>query len=390
MILLDKPFVSDFLIDTIKMNRFPVVQTRYSRQLDIDKNLPSYNTQNAIADLKKKPNQLFYTNSENSIEWMVKHLQFTDIPRKIKLFKDKVKFRKLTEKMYPDFYYQEVSVDDIETLNISKFPKPFIIKPSVGFFSIGVYKASDEKDWLHIKNLIKKDLLKAKKIYPSEVLDISTFIIEECFEGTEFAFDAYYNKQGEPVILNIFEHLFSSKEDLSDRVYFTSNEVVEKHLDDFTRLLEEIGVLADLRNFPVHVEVRINKRGEIFPIELNPMRFGGWCTTADLSFYAYGFNPYELYFYQKKPDWQKLLKDKNDKTFSIVVLDNSSGFESDQIKEFNFKKLLSEFEKPIDLRKIDFHEYPVFGFLFTETSKDNFSELEKILRSDLRDYIILK
>lgn len=390
MILLDKPFVSDFLIDTIKKNHFPVVQTRYSRQLDIDKNLPSYNTQNAIADLKKKPNQLFYTNSENSIEWMVKYLQFTDIPRKIKLFKDKVQFRKLTKKMYPDFYYQEVSVNDIETLNISNFPKPFIIKPSVGFFSIGVYKASDEKDWLHIINLIKKDLLKAKKNYPSEVLDISTFIIEECFEGTEFAFDTYYNKQGEPVILNIFEHLFSSKEDLSDRVYFTSKEVVEKHLDDFTRLLEEIGVLADLRNFPVHVEVRINNQGKIFPIELNPMRFGGWCTTADLSFYAYGFNPYEFYFYQKKPDWQKLLKDKNDKTFSIVVLDNSSGFNSDQIKEFNFKKLLSEFEKPLDLRKIDFHEYPVFGFLFTETCRGNFSELEKILRSDLRDYIILK
>ncbi len=79
-----------------------------------------------------------------------------------------------------------------------------------------------------------------------------------------------------------------------------------------------------------------------------------------------------------------------DKTFSIIVLDNSSGFESDQIKEFNFKKLLSEFEKPLDLRKIDFHEYPVFGFLFTETSRDKFSELENILRSDLRDYIILK
>lgn len=390
MILLDKPFVSDFLKETILKNKFPVIDTEYSRQLCFEKILNIYNTNIAVESLKKQLHPLLYTNSENSIEWMMKHLQFTDIPEKITLFKDKVKFRKLTEKMYPDFYYQEVSVDDIETLNILKFPKPFIIKPSVGFFSIGVYKASDEKDWLHIKNLIKKDLLKAKKIYPSEVLDISTFIIEECFEGTEFAFDAYYNKQGEPVILNIFEHLFSSKEDLSDRVYFTSKEVVEKHLDDFTRLLEEIGVLADLRNFPVHVEVRINSQGKIFPIELNPMRFGGWCTTADLGFYAYGFNPYEFYFYQKKPDWQKLLKDKNDKTFSIVVLDNSSGFDSDQIKEFNFKKLLSEFEKPLDLRKIDFHGYPVFGFLFTETRRGNFSELEKILRSDLRDYIILK
>jgi len=387
MILLDKPFVSDFLKDTILRNKFPVVQTRYSSQLGNMENVSSYSTLSAITELKKQTHPLLYTNSENSIEWMMKYLQFTDIPEKILLFKDKVKFRKLTERMYPDFYYQEVSVDDIETLDITIFPKPFIIKPSVGFFSIGVYKASNDKDWLHIKSMIKKDLLKAKKLYPSEVLNTSNFIIEKCFEGTEFAFDAYYNEQGEPVILNIFEHLFSSKEDLSDRVYFTSKIVLETHLDDFTGLLREIGTLAKLKNFPVHMEVRINKQGEIFPIELNPMRFGGWCTTADLSYHAYGFNPYEFYFYQKKPDWKKLL---NDKTYSIIVLDNSSGFKSHQIKKFNFKKLMSEFEKPLDLRIIDFHEYPVFGFLFTETRRDNFSELEKILRSDLLDYIILK
>ena len=41
--------------------------------------------------------------------------------------------------------------------------------------------------------------------------------------------------------------------------------------------------LAGLKNFPLHTEVRVNEKGEIIPIEVNPMRFGGWCTTADFT-----------------------------------------------------------------------------------------------------------
>ena len=38
-------------------------------------------------------------------------------------------------------------------------------------------------------------------------------------------------------------------------------------------------------------------------------------------------------------------------------------------------------------RKIDYREYPVFGFLFTETREQNFAEIETILRSDLREFV---
>jgi hypothetical protein len=42
---------------------------------------------------------------------------------------------------------------------------------------------------------------------------------------------------------------------------------------------------------------------------------------------------------------------------------------------------------PLELRKINYKEYPVFGFLFTKTRKENLVELERILRSDLREFI---
>ena len=124
----------------------------------------------------------------------------------------------------------------------------------------------------------------------------------------------------------------------------------------------------------------------VIPIEINPMRFGGWCTTADMAAMAYGFNPYLYYFRQQKPDWARILKTRDGLLYSIVVLDNSTGYTANEIADFDYDRLLSTFEKPLELRKIDYTTYPVFGFLFTETKTDHYSEIERILHSDLREF----
>jgi hypothetical protein len=227
---------------------------------------------------------------------------------------------------------------------------------------------------------------KNKSAYPEVVLNTSSFIIEQCIEGDEYAFDAYFNASGEPVVLSILKHTFASETDVSDRVYTTSKEIIEENLADFADFAGKIGDLAQLRNFPVHIEVR-RENGVLLPIEVNPMRFGGWCTTADISHLAYGFNPYLCYFLQQKPNWDEALKGKEGKLYSLVVLDNSTGINVNDITAFNFEKLLSNFEKPMELRKIDYKEHSVFGFLFTETQEDNFIELKRILDSNLTEFI---
>ena len=102
---------------------------------------------------------------------------------------------------------------------------------------------------------------------------------------------------------------------------------------------------------------------------------------------AFGFNPYQYYFLQKKPDWVEVLRGKEGKLFSLIVLDNSTGINVNDITAFDFDRLLSNFEKPMELRKINYKEHSVFGFLFTETSEDNFSELKYILDSDLAEFV---
>jgi hypothetical protein len=252
---------------------------------------------------------------------------------------------------------------------------------------MGVYKVSNIDDWVHTMDSIFSEIDQKKDLYPSEVFNAGTFIIEQCINGEEFAIDAYYNSIGECIILGIFKHVFSSGSDVSDRVYISSKEIIENNLKSFTDFAEKIGTLANVKNFPVHIELRRDNKGMLLPIEVNPMRFGGWCTTADVTYQAYGFNPYLYYYSQKRPNWSEILKGKEGKLFSIIVLDNSTGMDANKITSFNYKKLISNFEKPIELRKIDYNKYPVFGFLFTETREDNFIELKNILLSDLNEFI---
>jgi carbamoylphosphate synthase large subunit len=387
MFFVDEPYVSEFFKKTLKDHEIPVVGTSIAGKLGLQRGTSVITEAEAIKMVKGAANPAIYTISENSIAWISRNLSFSDLPSKIDLFKDKLKFRKLIQPMFPDFYFSEVRSEDLATTRINEIPLPFIIKPAVGFFSMGVYKVSSYVEWPGIVDSILRELDEIKGLYPEEVLGTDTFIIEECVNGEEFAVDAYFNASGEAVVLGIFKHTFSSDTDVSDRVYITSKEIIEHNIDEFTRFLDDIGQLAGVKNFPVHVEFRRDSDGTLVPIEVNPMRFGGWCTTADASFMAYGFNPYLCYYSQIKPDWCEILKGKQGKLFSIIVLDNSTGSDAGEIVAFDYEKLLSGFEKPMELRKTDHKKYPLFGFLFTETREENFIELKRILDSDLSEFI---
>ena len=386
MFLADKPYISDFFKQTVRDNDIPVVGTEVAKNLGLYGGTKIISEETAVEMARVSDDLRIYTTSENAIGWISKHLAFSDLPEKIALFKNKVKFRELTKSLFPGFYFKEVCVEDLKKVQIKDIPLPFILKPAVGFFSMGVRKVTNYQDWLNTVDSILVEMNKNKSAYPEAVLNAGSFIIEQCINGDEYAFDAYFNASGEPVVLSILKHTFASETDVSDRVYTTSKEIIEENLDDFTNFAGKIGELAHLRNFPVHIEVR-RENGVLMPIEVNPMRFGGWCTTADISFMAYGFNPYLCYFLQQKPNWDEALKGKEGKLFSLIVLDNSTGIDVNNIASFDFEKLLSNFEKPMELRKIDYREHSVFGFLFTETRADNFIELKRILNSDLSGFI---
>ncbi len=387
MILIDKPYISDFLIRTIKENNFEIVATKAAKELIKDASLNWVSEKKAISIIEKDERHLVLTNSENSLSWVFNKLDNTKLSKQIQLFKDKFKFRELVKDIYPNFFFRIVKLEEIQDLSLKDTSFPFVIKPTLGFFSIGVHIIHTVSDWNKAKKELNfKDL---QSIFPKEVMDASTFIIEEYIEGEEYAIDCYFDNEGKAVILNILHHRFSSGFDVSDRVYSTSKSIIINYKEAIEEFLKPIGEKAKLKNFPLHIEIRIDAKGKVKPIEVNPLRFGGWCTTADLTMYSYGFNSYEYFINNKKPNWEQIFNTRKDKIYSIVVLNNNSGYKPSEISHFNFEMLRQDLENVLLVRELDIKKDPVFGFLFTETSLDNMEEINKILNSNLTKYITL-
>ena len=384
---LDEPYVSDFFLQTIEELKIAVVQTPKSLDLGRGRSLVYTSELQVVSQMEIPNGQLLYTHSENSIGWIEKNIGETDYYATIQYFKNKVLFRDLLRELYPDFFYTTAKLSELGSVDVAKIRKPFVIKPSVGFLSLGVIGINNDLDWEKAMPQIISDSERVKKYFPASVVDSSTLIIEEYIKGEEYASDCYFDAEGRPVVLSIFKHVFASGDDVSDRVYTTSVEIVKDTLPAIESFLIKLGKKTGLKNFPLHLEVRIADDHSIMPIEVNPARFGGWCTTADMAPYSYGFNPYEYYFNQIKPEWSEILANKDSDLYSIIVLDNRTGIDGADIKSFDYKKLAGEFENPLEIREVDFSKHPLFGFMYLKTRKDNFMEIERILRSDLMDYV---
>lgn len=390
MILIDKPYVSDFLIKTIKEKNFQIISTHIAREMIPVDDLNWISEKEARNIFDNNPLTSVYTNSENSISWIENNFTSSNLPEQIQLFKNKIKFRELIQDSYPGYFFVGVKLNELKNLNNADIKLPIIIKPAIGFFSLAVHKVDAVDQWVEVLKSIENEIEQLKGIYPKEVVDITYFIIEEYIEGEEYAIDCYFDKKGKPIILNILHHIFSSTSDVSDRVYSTSKYIMEKYYEQILNFLKIIGERTNLRNFPAHVEVRIDSTGIVIPIEVNPLRYGGLCTTGDISWYAYGINSYEYFLKNKTPNWKEIFRTRKNSKYSIIVLNNNSGFDENEIEYFDYDLLLKNFKKPMSLRKVDFKKYLVFGFLFIETIIGNEEELNQILSSDLRKYIKLK
>ena len=189
--------------------------------------------------------------------------------------------------------------------------------------------------------------------------------------------------EGKAVIVNIFHHEFASADDVSDRLYCSGASIIREHLQPFTDFFNRMNEEMGARNLPIHLELRVDN-GRIIPIEANPLRFAGWCLT-DLSLHAYGFRTYDYFLNDIRPDWDSLLKGREENIYSFIVLNPPASLKSGDV--FHYDRLCASFGKVLELRPIDYHTGPVFGFLFTETKASDRAELDHILRSDLTEYL---
>ena len=307
MFILEKPYVSEFMVETIVQNDWPVLDNDAVEDADIEEGaFALWSEKKAIDFFQKQEFPLIYSNSENAISWILENLPKSNISAYVKLFKDKIAFRDLLKELYPEFYYRAVEYDTLRMIKPKEIRYPVVLKPAVGFLSFGVHTIKNEEEWQKALGALDAEMKRAVSLYPNNVVNISKFIMEEMIQGDEYAVDAYYDRNGDPVILNIFQHPLHDDKDVKDRIYITSADIMVRYMAKFAQLLRQIGELRNIRNLPIHIEVRVTSQGDIVPIEVNPMRFAGWCTT-DVAKYAWNINVYECFHEQKRPDWNQVL-----------------------------------------------------------------------------------
>jgi len=389
VIILDEPYVSQYLKDTILSAGLPVLRNETSVKQDFPDGAVLMDDAACIALMKEHPEQKLYSNSEHAIKWIAENLAFTGLPETITRFKDKAAFRRLLQPLFPDFFFREVAAEDLDSLDIHAIPKPFIIKPAVGFFSAGVYMVASDADWEEVLQLLKREMKEHSSLFPPQVYSAAAWIIEEYIPGTELAVDACFTADGEPVVLNILSHMFSSDADVDDKVYLTSKAIIRKYLSPVTDLLRRIQSLTGIRNFPLHIELRVTEDGHVAPIEVNPMRFAGWCTT-DIAEYAYRINVYRAYFEENAPDWETMLADDNGDVFALFVVKPPADLDREMIAGFDYDGFAASFAHPLEMRPVDFNRYPVFGFFFVRMENGDLREAEDFLHADLREFISLR
>lgn len=381
MIILDKPYISSEMLEYLQESGTPVLANATSREKSAEYNLHLLEEKEFAGKLAE--GKRIYTVSENSLDWVINNAENAQLQRGIDVMKNKFAMRKAIQKLYPDYYFTELAIGELADFDLANAPMPFVLKPSVGFFSVGVYVITSRADWDNALADIKKNQSEWQKRYPNKVVGASRFLLEEYIKGDEYALDAYFDQNGEPVIVNIMKHDFSGDADVSDRLYYTSGPIIGESLEKFTAFLVALNNEFKLTNFAAHIEVRLSG-DRIIPIECNPIRFAGVCTT-DLAWFAYGIRTYDYFLNNKKPDWTKILTDAGDAIHSLIILDKPAG--TDASATFDYQGFAGRFDHVYSQRHYDGKELPVFGFLFTRTEKKNEYHLQDVVRADFREYL---
>ena len=382
MIILEKPYVSAPLVAYLEEKQIPVLHNDMAAQLTAEGHHLNLLDDQQFVEQYQQKGQL-YAVSENALVWLYAQLPESELVKKVKILKNKAAFRRICQQIYPDFYYKEVEMKALRSLNPDELPLPLVLKPSVGFLSVGVYIVRSKEEWQAALDDIDKNFAKQCAVFPDTVVRSEMFVLEQFIEGEEYAVDAYYDAEGKPNIINIFHHIFKSETDVSDRLYCMSKEIFEKNYGPFNQFLIDLNGVLNLRNFPMHVEFRVDKNsGKAIPIEVNPLRFAGMCLN-DLTRHTCGLLPVQCYFEGIHPDYATMWNGIEDDVFSFVVLDKPY----ETTKVLDFEKIKKHFHGVVETRDIMNPAMSIWGFLFVKTDKAHRAELQEILNSDLTEFI---
>ena len=398
MIIVDEPFVAPEFADYLEQTQHPVLANGMARRLTAEGRRLNLVDDETCARAVEAGERL-YSSSENALSWVSEHVDNASMRRAIAVFKDKARMRELLAPLCPGVFYRRIAAEGLRAVDFDALPKPLVVKPAVGFCSVGVHVVEDRAQWDAAVAAIERDAATWREWYPESVIGNAEFVVESYIEGQEFAIDAFYDEEGRAHVLNVLQHDFAGPEDTSDRLYFTGASVVRTWAPRFEAWLTRANEQVGARAFPVHVEVRVQEdsgKGEgasaegvqIMPIEFNPLRFAGLCGT-ELAYFAYGFHTYDYYLRNVAPDWDTLLTGKEGKLYCMSLLaapaDTPAGV------RFDAERFTAPLAQVLQCYEFDPHAVGSYAFVFCETDEEGAqgaADRERLLCEPLGGYIV--
>lgn len=378
MVILERPFVSDLMVETLEKNEIPVLKNEMAQlRMGNGKVLSDHE----FCEEYKKIGKI-YTVSENALGWIYEHIDNQRFLDSISIVKDKSAFRRICRDIYPDFFFKELNISEMKQANTQEIKFPCVIKPSVGFLSKGVFVVHNAEEYQKAVDNILTEFSKAGNDFPEFVVGRSRFLIEEYIHGEEYAVDAYYDENEKPVILNIFHHKFMNESDTSDRLYLTNKGLFDRYEEPFTHFLTNINKTLHLTNFPMHIEFRYDGQRAV-PIEINPLRFTGFCLN-ELQVFVSGCHPMVSFLKGRRVSKEEMWNGKEDLTYAFTVLEMPSDAEG---KNFNEEKFRADFPGVIDVRRVPDRSSGVAATVFLKIETKNLLDLDPIMSLDMHTYV---
>ena len=217
MIILDDAYVSHRMQDYLQETQQPVLETEMAQNLQAQ----CQGALNLVAPdeaaKRVEAGERLYAQSEAHLDWVVANVDKDRLHHAIDFCKDKALMRSALASLYPDYFFKVVTAAELADMPFPQEAAPVVLKPNVGFLSLGVYVCATEQNWTHAKAEVAAHLDEWSSWYKGSVIAADRFLVEGVIEGTEYAIDAYYDAKGEPQIMDILRHDFGGFGSLCDK-----------------------------------------------------------------------------------------------------------------------------------------------------------------------------
>jgi hypothetical protein len=320
--------------------------------------------------------------TETVLDEVLKKIDDEEKKAMISRLKNKVACRQMLTAIFPNFFFREIPVQGLPGIELDPKEKYFV-KPIKGYWGSAAFPLDGQTDRLALMHEIEAQLTKRTHIFSEEVVSKDRLIVEEFLEGEEYAVDMFFNESGQPVITNVCHHPLPKKRDYLHVVYYTSYEVYRNIYPKFIEFFQALNQSLQARSLPIHGEFKLHK-GKLTPVELNPLRFGS-DGFADLSFHAFGFNPFLYFAENRAPDWEALWKGREEKIFAFYLGYNGTDLDTGRYRPdfLNFRRLFSNILCDMAM---NYQDTLAFSIMYIE--EDSLERIHELLEVEFNEYFV--